>query len=67
MIHMSIGKIVVLRCKCERCGHKWTPGRGYRKKLESGKVKRLPRVCPACKNPLWNVKMGRKVNAKNKQ
>ncbi len=32
--------------RCERCGHEWIPRRASR---------RLPAVCPSCKNPNWNI------------
>jgi hypothetical protein len=48
--------ITVPKCRCERCDHAWTPRRGYKKKRESGKVMKLPRICPECKSEKWNVK-----------
>jgi predicted Zn-ribbon and HTH transcriptional regulator len=40
-------KMVEIRFKgyrCERCGHEWVP-----------KSKNLPRVCPNCKSPYWDI------------
>lgn len=31
-------------CRCNRCGHEWMP-----------RITGVPRQCPSCKNPKWNV------------
>ena len=38
--------IQVSACRCERCNHEWVPKRN---------TMELPKVCPKCKNPYWNV------------
>lgn len=41
---VSIKEITVRNCKCERCEHSWIT-----------RSKELPKVCPHCKSPYWNV------------
>ena len=41
---MGIKEITVKNCICERCMHEWVT-RG----------KDMPKVCPKCKSPYWNV------------
>ena len=41
---MTIEEIKVLKCKCERCSHKWIT-----------RSKEKPRVCPKCKSPYWDI------------
>jgi predicted Zn-ribbon and HTH transcriptional regulator len=43
---MTVEKIAVLRCKCDKCGHRWTT-----------KTDKAPKTCPSCKNPNWNRKV----------
>jgi len=45
-------KIEVWGYRCKRCGHVWLP-RGQHKDGEG--EPELPRVCPKCKSPYWNV------------
>ena len=40
---MSIEKITVLKCKCERCSHSWIT-----------RSEEMPKVCPKCKSPYWD-------------
>ena len=37
--------ITVIGYRCDRCGHEWVP-RDF---------SNLPKVCPKCKSPYWNV------------
>ncbi len=37
----------VEQLKCQRCGHEWYPN-----------SPKIPRVCPKCKSPYWNVRRG---------
>jgi len=41
---MVTEKIKVLKCTCERCGHKWIT-----------RTEETPKVCPKCKSPYWDV------------
>jgi len=41
---VAIEEITVMKCKCERCGHKWIT-----------RKKEMPKVCPKCKSPYWDV------------
>jgi len=40
---MAIEKIMMYKCRCERCGHEWIT-----------RDDKIPTVCPKCKNPYWN-------------
>lgn len=40
---MAIEKIMVYKCRCERCEHVWIT-----------RDDRMPTVCPKCKSPYWN-------------
>lgn len=40
-------KLKLLYLKCKRCGHKWPP-----------RTSSLPKVCPKCKSPYWNIPRG---------
>lgn len=35
---------------CDRCAHRWA----HRSPLDES-LRPLPRVCPSCKSPYWNV------------
>ena len=57
--------MILIICKCKRCGHEWAP----RNKKET------PIICPKCKSPYWNkpyiradkVKENRRQTMKPKQ
>jgi rubredoxin len=40
---MSIVRVEAYQC--DRCGHMWLPRKG----------RKIPKFCPACHSPLWNV------------
>ena len=42
-----MGKIKLDGYKCERCSHIWFP-----------RENAIPRVCPRCKSPYWDVPRG---------
>jgi hypothetical protein len=51
-------KIEVWGYRCKRCGHVWLPRgqhRGQYKEDATEGEPELPRVCPKCKSPYWNV------------
>ena len=37
-------KIIITKLKCKRCLWKWYP-----------KTENIPKVCPHCKSPYWNI------------
>ena len=39
-----MGEIILKGYQCERCDHKWAP-----------REDELPKVCPKCKSPYWNI------------
>ncbi|CAN5237191.1 hypothetical protein BH18THE2_BH18THE2_34730 [soil metagenome] len=39
-----MGEIILKGYQCERCAHKWAP-----------REDELPKVCPKCKSPYWNI------------
>lgn len=41
----SVSGLELPRLSCRRCGHSWTPRNGSR----------LPKVCPSCKSPYWDI------------
>jgi len=41
-------KIQISAYKCERCSHEWPPRKNT-----------APVVCPKCKSPYWNRKLGK--------
>ena len=41
---------LITRYRCSRCGHRWTP------RTWGG----MPRICPSCKSPYWNVERTKK-------
>jgi predicted Zn-ribbon and HTH transcriptional regulator len=43
-------KVQLWGYRCLRCGHEWLPH-----KLRVGELPHIPRVCPQCKSPYWNV------------
>jgi uncharacterized OB-fold protein len=46
---MLLEEIQIPEFRCRRCGHKWFPNRRV-----------MPRVCPRCKSPYWNIPKKRK-------
>jgi len=49
----GMGRENVLAFKCDRCGHVWLPRDNVDKLAELDK--HLPKVCPKCKSPYWNI------------
>tara|TARA_Y100000310_G_C20316337_1_gene638613 strand:+ start:296 stop:448 length:153 start_codon:yes stop_codon:yes gene_type:complete len=50
-----MGKIKLEGYVCERCKHQWVP-----------RNSEMPRVCPKCKSPYWDVPRKRNVKRKKK-
>lgn len=45
-------RITVMGYRCERCNHEWVPRDDAH----------LPRVCPKCKSPYWDIPRKKKNN-----
>lgn len=42
-----MAKIKLNGYRCERCDHEWVPRDEY-----------IPRICPSCKSPYWDMPRG---------
>ena len=51
-----MGKIKIEGYVCERCSHQWVA----RNKTNKEEL-RMPRVCPRCKSPYWDVPRKQKI------
>ena len=44
-----MSEIQITKLRCLRCGHEWFP-----------RTENIPKVCPNCKSPYWNVERKRR-------
>jgi len=56
-----IEKVTAIKCTCERCGHIWIASK-VPEDPDNLKPDEIPKVCPKCKNPYWNVPFSKKKN-----
>lgn len=49
--------VLITGHRCYRCGYEWRPNN----------LKGIPRVCPKCKNPYWDIPRRKSSNKKGEK